>query len=156
MLTSRDLILPGAESCKHDNCGPVYMHDTYSVITVPADVLAPKGARPSAGSVMTANYICSLQSLLDGLWFQICCRWWKATFGNGLLDLGGLADTSNQANFHTSAKQRNLPPQTVGVHCHTTTSLEYKHPSKEQRWYRHGLYLSTKSIHSDIYVTVPC
>ena len=35
------------------SAGPVYMQDLNVIITVPADVLAPDGARPSAGTVMT-------------------------------------------------------------------------------------------------------
>ena len=35
------------------NAGPVYIQDKNLVITVPADVLAPDGARPSAGTVLS-------------------------------------------------------------------------------------------------------
>ena len=34
------------------NAGPVYIKDVNVVIIVPADGLAPHGARPSAGTVM--------------------------------------------------------------------------------------------------------
>ena len=37
---------------------PVYKWDPTMVITVPADVLAPNGARSSAGTMMTKSYIC--------------------------------------------------------------------------------------------------
>ena len=35
--------------------GPIYIQDPNFVITVPADVLAPNGARPSPGTVLTEN-----------------------------------------------------------------------------------------------------
>ena len=40
------------------NClsaGPVYIRDSHLVITVPADGLAPRGARPSAGTAMATQ-----------------------------------------------------------------------------------------------------
>ena len=36
--------------------GTVYTRDLNLVITVPVDVLAPKGARPSAGTVHTEKF----------------------------------------------------------------------------------------------------
>ena len=42
---------------------PLYIHVGNLVITVPADVLAPKGARPSAGTVLTSKLCqCALQA----------------------------------------------------------------------------------------------
>ena len=56
---------------------PVYIQDKNLVITAPADGLAPKGARPSAGTVVTENYTCFLASFTG---FQWSCEtfiyWW--------------------------------------------------------------------------------
>ena len=38
------------------NDGHVYIHNLNLVITVPADALAPKGARPSAGTMLTTQF----------------------------------------------------------------------------------------------------
>ena len=46
-------------ACKLNSvgAGPIYIQAVNVVITVPTDVLAPAGARPSAGTVLTENLI---------------------------------------------------------------------------------------------------
>ena len=44
------------------SAGPIYIWDPNFVITVPADGLAPNGARPSAGTVMTVTLYMSSSS----------------------------------------------------------------------------------------------
>ena len=53
------------------SAGPVYKRDPYLVITVHADVLAPNGARPSAGTVMTTKSDMFSSKFLWQSWFPI-------------------------------------------------------------------------------------
>ena len=55
------IILPSAISTS-----PVYIHGLHPIITVPADVLAPHSARPSAGTMMTVKHILNKISLAGG------------------------------------------------------------------------------------------
>ena len=54
----------------------VYISDLNLVITVPADGLAPKGARPSAGTVMTSKLNTFLPSFCSYQWYGIKFNWW--------------------------------------------------------------------------------
>ena len=54
--------------CKHKSVSPIILWDVIKVSTLPADGLAPLGARPSAGNVLTTE-------------LNICCSFIFTMFG---------------------------------------------------------------------------
>ena len=66
---------------KPSSARPAFIRDPNLVITVPADVPAPKGARPSTGTLLTSNWICcfNISLVINSLWPSIamwqqrCC-----------------------------------------------------------------------------------
>ena len=52
--------------------GPEYIQYPNSIIPIPADALAPKGARPSAGTAWLISYKCFFQVSLTMIPYQIC------------------------------------------------------------------------------------
>ena len=58
--------------------GPIHIWDLHFVTTMPADALAPDGARPSAGTLLTTKIVI-FQNLIDNLSFRIdmiFMTWW--------------------------------------------------------------------------------
>ena len=69
------------------SAGPVHIQDPHLVITVPADVLAPHGARTSAGTVIMAHLHIFLMKFL---WLEVMpsyCFWQNDVIQNGRKDL---------------------------------------------------------------------
>ena len=85
--------LIGAESSQIEDAdtwgaGHIYIRDVNLVITVPADGLAPNGARPSAGKVLMTIMICFLPSFDDQHRFHIdqimsLNGWWDLAKSGG-------------------------------------------------------------------------
>ena len=73
------------------SAGLVYIRDPNMVITVPTDGLAPNGARPSAGTVLTTERKFSPFFQLSGL--QICFHWSEHLIQNGPQDLAKYRST---------------------------------------------------------------
>ena len=77
------------------SAGPVYIRDPHPIIAVPADVLAPNGARPSAGTVMTGQLNIFLMKFL---WLEVFLSyhfWPDDIIQNERRDLGKSLGSSN-------------------------------------------------------------